>query len=147
MYIPKRYNKESALANLYSLLGLPRECSFEEIEQSFQRLKKLTDPDVTGDNSLTQTYEEIKLAYETLRKKETRDEYDSYLDSLGVNMEHEEEQFEEDPEEKKKRTGWKKQFMEDIFNQEYLFMFNKRFKKDGGAGPGGAERGQGAGRA
>ena len=67
------------------------------------------DPDITGDNSTTQTFEELKLAYATLSKKETREEYDSYLDSLGVNMDHEEEEaFEEDPEEKKKRTGWKK---------------------------------------
>lgn len=58
------------------------------------------DPDITGNNTTTQTFEELKLAYETLIKKETREEYDNYLDSLSANMEHEEELSEEDPEEK-----------------------------------------------
>ena len=58
------------------------------------------DPDITGDNTTTQTFEELKLAYETLIKKETREEYDNYLDSLSANMEHEEELSEEDPDEK-----------------------------------------------
>ena len=60
------------MANLYSVIGLARECTFEE----------------------------LKLAYETLIKKETREEYDNYLDSLSANMEHEEELSEEDPDEK-----------------------------------------------
>ena len=58
------------------------------------------DPDITGDNTTTQTFEELKLAYETLIKKETREEYDNYLDSLSANMEHEEELSEEHPDEK-----------------------------------------------
>ena len=75
-----------------ALFGIMKSCTFDEL------CKGLRDRD--NEDKEKKTFEELKLAYETLIKKETREEYDNYLDSLSANMEHEEELSEEDPDEK-----------------------------------------------
>ena len=71
------------------------------------------------------------MAYDTLSRKESREEYDDYLDSVGVNMNHKYEEI--DPEEVKRRRKerGKKRFMEDFdFSNNYFFnMFQSRFGK------------------
>ena len=81
-----RGNKSANVENLYNILMVSQNASFEEIEKSFQSNARIYDPDITGDNSNLQIFEELKLAYTTLINPEQRKGYDLYLASVGVNM-------------------------------------------------------------
>ena len=58
----------------------------EEIEKSYRNKAKYYDPEITGDRSNVQLFEELTLAYNTLIKDEARKGYDLYLASVGLNM-------------------------------------------------------------
>ena len=60
----------------------------DEIKKSFDGRRKMVDPDITGDNSTTQIFQELNLAYETLINEESRKDYDEYLASVGFNLDH-----------------------------------------------------------
>ena len=60
--------------------------SMEEIKKSYTDKAKFYDPEITGDRSNVQLFEELTLAYTTLIKEETREGYDLYLASVGINM-------------------------------------------------------------
>ena len=94
--------KVSAVENLYDILMIDRKASLEQIEESFNKKAKFYDPDITGDNSNQQVFEQLKMAYLTLINAEERKKYDLYLDSVGVNMDKGKEP-EIDPEEVERR--------------------------------------------
>ena len=60
------------MANLYTVLGVNQECTMEEIQESFKKKRLMYDPDITGDNSTNQIFEELNLAYDTLINKDAR---------------------------------------------------------------------------
>ena len=67
------------MQNLYDLLMISRDADAEEIERAYKSQAKYYDPEITGDNSNTQFFQELKLAYETLINPKTKEEYDIYL--------------------------------------------------------------------
>ena len=60
--------------NLYDELGLPPDCTSDEIKQMYRSLAQQHHPDKGGDED---TFKKIKLAYEVLSDPDRRAEYDS----------------------------------------------------------------------
>jgi len=61
----------------YSILGINRKSSLEEIKRSFRYLAMKYHPDITKNNkSLESKFKDISEAYEVLSNKEMRDKYD-----------------------------------------------------------------------
>lgn len=60
--------------NLYDELGLPPDCTFDEIKQMYRSLAQQHHPDKGGDED---TFKRIKLAYEVLSDTDRRAEYDA----------------------------------------------------------------------
>jgi len=60
--------------NLYDELGLPPDCTADEIKQMYRSLAQQHHPDKGGDED---TFKKIKLAYEVLSDPDRRAEYDS----------------------------------------------------------------------
>jgi curved DNA-binding protein CbpA len=58
----------------YDELGLPKNCSFDEIKQKYRILAQLHHPDKGGDE---EKFKRIKLAYEVLSDPIKREHYDS----------------------------------------------------------------------
>ena len=107
----------------------------EEIEASYRNKAQYYDPDITGKNDDLQTFEELKLAYETLMDDDKREEYDDYLSSLGYNRTKEHEEIDPEEVERRRRERGKKRFMEDFdfANDEFFNMFKKRTGAKGGS--------------
>lgn len=61
------------MEDLYQLLGLPKDCTFEEIKHQFRILARIHHPDMGGD---VEKFKEIKFAYEVLSDPDRRAEYD-----------------------------------------------------------------------
>ena len=59
--------------SLYDELGLPRNCTFDEIKQQYRHLAGIHHPDRGGD---AEKFKRIKFAYEVLSNPERRDLYD-----------------------------------------------------------------------
>ena len=59
--------------DLYQILGLQSNCSFEEIKQQFRILARIHHPDMGGDE---EEFKKIKFAYEVLSDPTSREEYD-----------------------------------------------------------------------
>jgi len=65
----------------YSILGIKRNASEQEIKQAYRRLARKHHPDVNpGDNSAEARFKEINEAYEVLSDKENRQKYDQFGD-------------------------------------------------------------------
>ena len=130
---PVRGNKSSNVENLYSILTIKPTATKEEIEQAFMSKAKYYDPDITGDNSHTQVFEELKLAYNTLINDKTRTEYDEYLASVGTNRGKVQEELDPEEIERRKRERGKQRFMEDydFVNEEFFNMWKQRTASQG----------------
>ncbi len=65
----------------YSILGVRRDASEQEIKQAYRRLARRYHPDVNpGDRSAEAKFKEINEAYEVLSDKEKRQKYDQFGD-------------------------------------------------------------------
>jgi len=65
--------------DLYSVLGVSREASFEEIKSSYRRLAKELHPDVNKDDpECAEKFKELTQAYEVLSDSEKRARYDRF---------------------------------------------------------------------
>ena len=65
----------------YSILGLKRNTSQQEIKQTYRRLARKYHPDVNpGDKSAEAKFKQINEAYEVLSDKKKRQKYDKYGD-------------------------------------------------------------------
>lgn len=60
----------------YQILGLPATASDEEIKSTYKRLARKYHPDVSKEANATEKFQEVSEAYEVLRKKDKRAEYD-----------------------------------------------------------------------
>ena len=61
------------MEDLYQILGLQSNCSFEEIKQQFRTLARIHHPDMGGDE---EEFKKIRFAYEVLSDPASREEYD-----------------------------------------------------------------------
>ena len=65
----------------YSILGVKRDASEQEIKRAYRRLARKHHPDVNlGDKSAEAKFKEINEAYEVLSDKEKRQKYDQFGD-------------------------------------------------------------------
>jgi molecular chaperone DnaJ len=65
----------------YSILGVKRDSSEQEVKQAYRRLARKYHPDVNpGDKFAEDRFKEINEAYEVLSDKEKRQKYDKYGD-------------------------------------------------------------------
>ena len=65
----------------YSVLGVKRDASEQEIKKAYRRLARKHHPDVNpGDKSAEAKFKEINAAYEVLSDKDKRRKYDKYGD-------------------------------------------------------------------
>ncbi|MFC2004609.1 DnaJ C-terminal domain-containing protein [Chloroflexota bacterium] len=70
-----------ASKDYYSLLGVKRDASEQEIKRAYRRLARKHHPDVNpGDKSAEAKFKEINEAYEVLSDKEKRQKYDQFGD-------------------------------------------------------------------
>jgi hypothetical protein len=65
----------------YSILGLPRYASEDEIKEAYRRLALRWHPDLNLDEEARQKMQDLNRAKEVLFEKETRDEYKKLLDT------------------------------------------------------------------
>lgn len=64
-------------ADYYSLLGIGRRASADEIDRAYRRAARATHPDVNPeDNAAGERFKAVTIAYETLRSPEQRASYD-----------------------------------------------------------------------
>ena len=65
----------------YSILGVKRNASEQEIKKAYRKLARQYHPDVNpGDKAAEAKFKEINEAYEVLSDKEDRKKYDKYGD-------------------------------------------------------------------
>lgn len=65
----------------YSILGVSRNASEQEIKQAYRKLARKHHPDVNPDDKSAEAkFKQINEAYEVLSNKETRQKYDQYGD-------------------------------------------------------------------
>lgn len=73
------------MADLYATLGLDRACTAEQIKKAYRNMAKKHHPDIGGD---PKHFALVKTAYDTLKDKQKRQNYDEYGvigDSVTVN--------------------------------------------------------------
>jgi curved DNA-binding protein CbpA len=63
----------------YRSLGLPRNCTSDEIHQAYRRLARLHHPDRTGEADSSR-FRAVREAYEVLSDREARARYDRTLE-------------------------------------------------------------------
>jgi molecular chaperone DnaJ len=62
----------------YSLLGVSKDASLEEIKKAYKTLAKKYHPDLAGEGADAEKFKEISNAYSVLSDSEKRKQYDSY---------------------------------------------------------------------
>ena len=75
---------------LYDVLEVSREATYEEIKQSFQKLALASHPDKSSDPRAAETFRQIHAAWKVLGNSESRAAYDETLaaeDHIGANAE------------------------------------------------------------
>lgn len=72
------------MKNYYSILGVSRNASVQEIKQAFRKLAVKYHPDKSNDSSTASKFIEITEAYEVLRDLQKKQQYDVYYDKYFV---------------------------------------------------------------
>ena len=62
----------------YSVLGVAREASGEEIQKAYRKLARKYHPDVSKEKGAESKFKEVSEAYEVLKDKEKRSKYDQF---------------------------------------------------------------------
>lgn len=78
----KKALQESSLPDCYTILGVPRNASQDEIKKRYRILVKKLHPDKSKDPLAKEKMAEINRAYEILSDVELRQSYDKYYDAL-----------------------------------------------------------------
>jgi len=79
-----------AMEEYYDVLNVPRDATYEEIKQSFQKLALANHPDKSNDPQAAETFRQIHAAWKVLGNAESRAAYDETLaaeDHIGANAE------------------------------------------------------------
>lgn len=63
------------MINPYETLNLPKDCNIEQIKKAYKNMAKIHHPDTGGES---EQFALIKLAYDTLKDKKKRKDYDDY---------------------------------------------------------------------
>jgi curved DNA-binding protein len=79
----KYYKKENNMAekNYYDILGVKKDATDAEIKKKYRKLVRQYHPDVSDDPDADNKIAEINNAYETIRDKDKRAEYDAMLNN------------------------------------------------------------------
>jgi curved DNA-binding protein len=79
----KYYKKENNMAekNYYDILGVKKDATDAEIKKRYRKLVRQYHPDVSDDPDADNKIAEINNAYETIRDKDKRAEYDAMLNN------------------------------------------------------------------
>ncbi len=72
--------------NYYDILGVEKEASDADIKKKYRKLVRQYHPDVSDDPDADNKIAEINNAYETIRDKDKRREYDAMLDNPFANQ-------------------------------------------------------------
>jgi molecular chaperone DnaJ len=72
------------VADHYSILGVGRDASSEEIKKAYRKLAREFHPDTNpGDDAASEHFKEVNRAYEVLSDPQKRENYDAYGDERG----------------------------------------------------------------
>ena len=64
------------MADLYEILGVDRDASFDEIKKAYRKLARSYHPDINPDPKMAEKFKEITAAYEVLSDPDKRQNYD-----------------------------------------------------------------------
>lgn len=64
------------MADLYEILGVDRDASFDDIKKAYRKLARSYHPDVNPDPKMAEKFKEITAAYEVLSDPDKRQNYD-----------------------------------------------------------------------
>ena len=64
------------MADLYEVLGVHRDSSFDEIKKAYRKLAREYHPDVNPDPAVKDKFKDITAAYEVLSDPNKRQKYD-----------------------------------------------------------------------
>lgn len=64
------------MADLYEILGVDRDASFDDIKKAYRKLARSYHPDVNPDPKMSEKFKEITAAYEVLSDPDKRQNYD-----------------------------------------------------------------------
>lgn len=73
--------------DFYKILGLTKTATVDEIKRSYRKLARKYHPDVNKNTEAIEKFQEITAAYEVLKDKEKRQEYDTMSSYSGARQE------------------------------------------------------------